>query len=60
MKGDGKISLADVTLIAKHTAGISQLQGAYLKAGDVNRDGTVRLSDVTQAAMHVAGIKKIN
>ncbi len=45
VNGDGKLTIADVTLICRHIMGQTQLSGAALTAADINADGSVGVAD---------------
>ena len=42
---DGRLTIADVTLICRHIMGQAQLSGAALAAADINSDGGVGVAD---------------
>ncbi len=42
---DGRLTIADVTLICRHIMGQTQLSGAALTAADINSDGSVGVAD---------------
>lgn len=42
---DGRLTIADVTLICRHIMGQAQLSGAALAAADINSDGSVGVAD---------------
>lgn len=42
---DGRLTIADVTLICRHIMGQTQLSGAALAAADINSDGSVGVAD---------------
>lgn len=42
---DGRLTIADVTLICRHIMGQTQLSGAALAAADINADGSVGVAD---------------
>lgn len=60
MKGDlnldDQVDAEDLTLLARHVAGISLLTGQALDNCDVNSDGIVDANDLTMHARYVAGI----
>ena len=53
---DGDVDAEDLTLLARHTAGIEHLTGLALQNADVDSDGDVDSSDLTMHARYVAGI----
>lgn len=55
VNGDGDIDVNDVTLIQKHIAGLSTLEGIYLYAADTNLDKDVDIIDATVTQKHIAG-----
>ena len=42
---DGRLTIADITLICRHIMGQTQLSGAALTAADINSDGSVGVAD---------------
>jgi hypothetical protein len=54
--GSGTINVSDVTLVARHTLGISALTGAQLEKADVNGDGVVNVLDVTLIMRYALGL----
>ncbi len=60
LKGDldlnGSVNSNDLTLLARHVAGIETVTGTALKNSDVTGDGTVNSEDLTKHARYVAGI----
>ena len=54
VKGDGNVSINDVTLIQRYLAELETLQGIYLYAADVNQDGNVDIDDATTIQMYLA------
>ena len=53
---DGNIDSDDLTLLARHVAGIETVSGQALKNADVNNDTLVNSDDLTRHARYVAGI----
>ena len=53
---DGKVDSDDLTLLARHVAGIETVSGKALLNADVNSDGSVNSDDLTLLARYVAGI----
>ena len=54
---DGDVDAEDLTLLARHTAGIELLTDtAALRNADVNNDGLINSDDLTLHARYVAGI----
>ena len=56
LNNDGLISAEDLTLLARHVAGIELLTGTALSNGDTNKDGYISSYDLTKHARYVAGI----
>ena len=56
--GDGEVTAEDLTMLARHVAGIEKLTGIALASADVNSDGAIDSSDLTDHARYVAGIIK--
>ncbi|MBE6738459.1 MAG: CHAP domain-containing protein [Ruminococcaceae bacterium] len=54
VNGDGKVTIADVTALQKHLAGMEV--GIILKNADVNCDGKVTVADATYIQKVLAGI----
>ncbi|MBO4927807.1 MAG: hypothetical protein J5379_06115 [Clostridiales bacterium] len=50
---DGKISSADLTLIARYILGDGTLTEAGLRAADANKDGKVNAADLTLISKHI-------
>lgn len=48
--GTGRLSIAQLTTMARAVNGQSPLDGAYLKAGDFNANGTIDVSDLVSEA----------
>ena len=55
---DGDVDSNDLTLLARHIAGIELLTGQKLENADANGDGEVNSDDLTKHARYVAGIIK--
>ena len=54
---DGDVDAQDLTILARHVAGIERLASANaLSNADVNGDGSIDASDLTMHARYVAGI----
>ena len=53
---DGEVDSDDLTLLARHVAGIERVTGAALANADVTGDGEVNSDDLTRHARYVAGI----
>ncbi|MBO5976190.1 MAG: BspA family leucine-rich repeat surface protein, partial [Oscillospiraceae bacterium] len=53
---DGSVNSEDLTLLARHVAGIELLTGIAMNNGDVNGDGMISADDLTKHARYVAGI----
>jgi hypothetical protein len=56
---DGKITIADLVKLNRHTLNLSKLKGYGLKAADVNKNGSVNIQDLVMINRHVLGIEKI-
>lgn len=56
--GDGKISIADATIIQKHLAKINSLSDTEIKLADINGDGRISVADATIIQKRIAGIIK--
>jgi RHS repeat-associated protein len=56
VNGDGRLSIADVVMALKATAGLIQLTPAQLNAADINRNGRMDISDVVTLLKKVAGL----
>lgn len=55
VNGDGSIDVNDVTMIQKHIAGLTVLDGIYLYSADTNLDTDVDIIDATVTQKHIAG-----
>ncbi len=53
-----EVDAADLTLLARHVAGIEHLTGQALENADVDGDGDISAEDLTTHARYVAGIIK--
>lgn len=53
---DGLVNSDDLTLLARHIAGIDTVDGQALENADVNGDGLVNSDDMTDHARYIAGI----
>ncbi len=57
VNGDGQVTSADLTLLARHVARIETItEPALLKNADVTKDGDVTSADLTKLARYVARI----
>ena len=56
--GDGKLSIADATIIQKHLAKLSMISDENIKAADLNGDGKITVADATIIQKKLAGIIK--
>lgn len=54
--GDGEVTAEDLTLLARHIAGIEDLTDQAMAYADVDGSGEVDAEDLTQHARYVAGI----
>ncbi len=57
--GDGLISIIDLLRVQKHILNVSNTQGAYLKALDVDNDNKITIVDLLKIQKHILGITKI-
>ena len=48
--GSGRLSIVQLTTLAKALNGQNPLDGAYFRAGDFNGDGTINVSDLVSEA----------
>ena len=53
---DGDVDAQDLTILARHVAGIEQVTGQALSNADVDNDGDIDANDLTMHARYVAGI----
>ena len=58
--GDGKTNSQDALEILKHSAGLKNLMGYYLKAADINNDEKINSSVALKVLKYSAGLDKIN
>ncbi|MBQ6843848.1 MAG: SH3 domain-containing protein [Agathobacter sp.] len=56
---DGKITIADLVKLNRHTLNLSKLKGSGLKAADVNGNGSVNIQDLVMINRHILGIETI-
>lgn len=56
VNGDGEINTLDASLILKHEAAISDIEGDALKSADVNNDGSVNSIDASLILKYCAGL----
>ena len=54
VNGDGKIDIADATMIQKYAAETEDLTATQLLAADANADGKVNVTDATQIQCLIA------
>ncbi|MDD6989247.1 alpha-amylase family glycosyl hydrolase [Ruminococcus sp.] len=55
VNGDGYVTVADATLIQKHSAGLTSIADEYLVLGDVNDDGVINVIDATMIQKYIVG-----
>ena len=53
VNGDGYVTVADATLIQKHSAGLTSIADEYLVLGDVNDDGVINVIDATMIQKYI-------
>ena len=53
VNGDGYVTVADATLIQKHSAGLTSISDEYLVLGDVNDDGVINVIDATMIQKYI-------
>ena len=53
---DGDVDAQDLTMLARHVAGIEQVASQALGNADVNNDGDIDANDLTMHARYIAGI----
>lgn len=56
--GDGKISIADATVIQKFLAKMNSLSDEKIKIADINGDGRISVTDATIIQKRIAGLIK--
>jgi hypothetical protein len=59
ISGDGKITIADLVRVNRHTLNISLLNGIQLLAADVNNNGSVNIQDLVLINRHILGIASV-
>lgn len=60
VSGDGKINSTDLLILQRHILEIQKLQGAFLKAGNINKNGKNPSSlDSLLIQRHILGLKLI-
>ena len=59
ISGDGKITIADLVRINRHTLKVSVLAGEQLMAADVNNNGSVNIQDLVLVNRHILGVSTI-
>lgn len=52
---DGNRNIQDITVIAKHIAGVEVLEDINRAAADANSDNNINIQDLTALAKHIAG-----
>lgn len=57
VNGDGRITNADVVLIARHIIGLSKIAAEREFLGDVNNDGGLTLADAIYLARYILGLE---
>lgn len=55
VNGDGDVTIADATLIQKHSVGLTSIADKYLVLGDVNADGVINVLDATMIQKYLVG-----
>ncbi len=60
VNGDGRISIADYTLVRLHILKMRSLPGVYKEAGDVDGNGIVNIADYTLIRSDILGLMKIH
>ena len=59
ISGDGKITIADLVRVNRHTLNISLLNGIQLLAADVNNNGSVNIQDLVLINRHILGVESV-
>ncbi|MBR3811423.1 MAG: SH3 domain-containing protein [Agathobacter sp.] len=59
ISGDGKITIADLVRVNRHTLKASLLNGIQLLAADVNNNSSVNIQDLVLINRHILGIATI-
>lgn len=57
---DGKVTIADLVKLNRHTLNLTKLKGLGLKAADVNRNGSVNIQDLVMINRHTLDIEAID
>jgi uncharacterized repeat protein (TIGR02543 family) len=57
--GDGRINIADYTLVRLDLMNLKGLTGIFATAGDINRDGGRNVTDYTLIKLDILGLQKI-
>lgn len=60
INGDGRVSIADLSLIQSHLLGIKKLEGDRLERADINKDGRISIADLSLIQSHLLGIKRLD
>lgn len=58
--GDGRVSIADYTLMRLHILELKKLTGIYEIAADLNLNGYLTIQDYTIVRLHILGLKPIS
>lgn len=59
ISGDGKITIADLVRVNRHTLNVSLLSGIQMSAADVNNNNSVNIQDLVLINRHILGIASI-
>lgn len=59
ISGDGKITIADLVHVNRHTLNVSRLSGIHMSAADVNNNDSVNIQDLVLINRHILGIAAI-
>ena len=59
INSDGKVNVADISLIAAHVKGLKKLESEKRQKADVNHDGDVNVADISLVAAHIKGIRTL-